>query len=206
MKLDHVLILGGSGFVGRSIANRLAARGVRLRIPTRRRAAVRHLLPLPTAEVIECDIFDEATLDRLVDGVDAVVNLVGVLHSRSGEPFGPDFRRAHVELPERLVAACRKQGVEVSGWVLTPQGRADHEKRLADELDAAFALNEGAWGKLDPQGNKMMLSIQAGEQASQNYRRLRRALAGLMPICRPTAFNTLSTVTNSGLPFSESAR
>lgn len=31
----------------------------------------------------------------------------------------------------------RKQGVEVSGWVLTPQGRADHEKRLADELDAA---------------------------------------------------------------------
>ncbi len=31
----------------------------------------------------------------------------------------------------------RKQGVDVSGWVLTPQGRADHEKRLADELDAA---------------------------------------------------------------------
>jgi hypothetical protein len=37
-------------------------------------------------------------------------------------------------------------------------------------IDAAFALNEGAWGKLDPQGNKMMLSIQAGEKASQNYR------------------------------------
>jgi DNA-binding MarR family transcriptional regulator len=33
----------------------------------------------------------------------------------------------------------RKQGVEVSGWVLTPQGRAEHEKRLADELDAAGA-------------------------------------------------------------------
>ena len=30
----------------------------------------------------------------------------------------------------------RKQGVQVSGWVLTPQGRAEHEKRLADELDA----------------------------------------------------------------------
>jgi hypothetical protein len=33
----------------------------------------------------------------------------------------------------------RKQGVDVSGWVLTPQGRAEHEKRLADELDAAGA-------------------------------------------------------------------
>jgi hypothetical protein len=31
----------------------------------------------------------------------------------------------------------RKQGVSVSGWVLTPQGRAAHEKRLADELDAS---------------------------------------------------------------------
>ena len=33
----------------------------------------------------------------------------------------------------------RKQGVDVSGWVLTPQGRSAHEKRLADELDAAGA-------------------------------------------------------------------
>jgi len=33
----------------------------------------------------------------------------------------------------------RKQGVDVSGWVLSPQGRAEHEKRLADELDAAGA-------------------------------------------------------------------
>ena len=31
----------------------------------------------------------------------------------------------------------RKQGVDVAGWVLTEQGRAEHEKRLAEELDAA---------------------------------------------------------------------
>ena len=36
----------------------------------------------------------------------------------------------------------RRQGVEVSGWTLTPQGRAEHEKRLADELDAAGARAE----------------------------------------------------------------
>ena len=33
----------------------------------------------------------------------------------------------------------RKTGLQVSGWVLTPQGRAEHEKRLADELDASGA-------------------------------------------------------------------
>ncbi len=36
----------------------------------------------------------------------------------------------------------RKQGVDVSGWVLTLQGRAEHEKRLAEELDAAGARDE----------------------------------------------------------------
>jgi hypothetical protein len=38
--------------------------------------------------------------------------------------------------------ATRKAGIEVSGWVLTPQGRAEHEKRLAEELDAAGARSE----------------------------------------------------------------
>ena len=34
MKLEQVLVLGGSGFVGTSLANRLADRGLRVRIPT----------------------------------------------------------------------------------------------------------------------------------------------------------------------------
>ncbi len=49
----------------------------------------------------------------------------------------------------------RKQGVDVSGWVLTPQGRAEHEKRLADELDAAGARADiealyGRFTRLNP--------------------------------------------------------
>ena len=80
-------------------------------VPTRRLARARPLMPLPTVDVIETDIHDDAQLATLVGGCDAVINLVGILHGRGGSPYGADFARAHVELPRRLVAACTAAGV-----------------------------------------------------------------------------------------------
>lgn len=111
MELNDVLVLGGSGFVGCHVAHLLAERNCTVTVPTRRRERAKHLLVLPTVDVIETNIHDQAVLDQLVRGKDAVINLVGVLHSRHGSPYGPDFAQAHVELPRKLAAACRKAGV-----------------------------------------------------------------------------------------------
>ncbi len=111
MNPKRVVLIGGSGFVGSAVANRLSAAGVTVLAPTRRRSRANHLYLLPTVEVVEADVHDPATLAGLLAGADAVVNLVGVLHSRGGAPYGADFARAHVELPQKLVAACRAAGV-----------------------------------------------------------------------------------------------
>lgn len=111
MKPRRVVLVGGSGFVGSAIANRLSEAGVDVLVPTRRSSRARNLLLLPTVDVIEAEVHDPATLGRLFAGVDAVVSLVGILHSRSGSPYGPDFARAHVDLPKKIVAACRTAGV-----------------------------------------------------------------------------------------------
>ncbi len=111
MNPRRVVLVGGSGFVGSAIANRLVEAGVDVLVPTRRRSRVGHVLLLPTVDVVEADVHDPATLARLFAGADAVVSLVGILHSRSGTPYGPDFARAHVELPKKVVAACRAAGV-----------------------------------------------------------------------------------------------
>lgn len=107
----RVVLIGGSGFVGTAIANRLVEAGVDVLVPTRRRSRTGHVQLLPTVDVVEADVHDPATLARLFAGADAVVSLVGILHSRSGAPYGPDFARAHVELPKKIVAACRGAGV-----------------------------------------------------------------------------------------------
>ncbi|MFA9441342.1 complex I NDUFA9 subunit family protein [Uliginosibacterium sp. sgz301328] len=111
MEIRSVLLLGGTGFIGGHLANRLTAQGVRVVVPTRRYERRKQVSLLPTVEMEQADIHDPATLARLMADVDAVVNLVGVLHSRSGSPYGADFARAHVELPRKIVAACKAAGV-----------------------------------------------------------------------------------------------
>jgi len=119
MGYAQVLVVGGSGFVGRHLVAALAARGVRVRVPTRRRERVKgELILLPTVDVVEADVLAPGVLAALAARCDLVVNLVGVLHSRRGRPaergpndYGPDFARAHVELPLAVVAACRAAGV-----------------------------------------------------------------------------------------------
>jgi uncharacterized protein YbjT (DUF2867 family) len=111
MEYTNVLLIGGSGFVGSHAAHVLTERGYRVTVPTRRRERAKHLLPLPTIDVVEADVNDAAQLSQLMTGQDAVINLVGLLHSRNGTPYGPDFSQAHVELPKKIVAAAKQRGV-----------------------------------------------------------------------------------------------
>ncbi len=108
MRHESILLIGGSGFIGSRIAARLAADGRRVIVPTRRLARAKQLSVLPTVQVVEADIFDERELDRLLPQADAVINLVGVLHSRPGRPWGPAFEHAHVALPRLLARMCER--------------------------------------------------------------------------------------------------
>jgi NADH dehydrogenase len=114
MSPANILVLGGSGFLGSHLVPRLDSAGHRITVPTRNYERGRHLLVLPKTTLVKAEPGNDESLGRLVAGKDVVINLVGILHSRSGvatDPFGPDFRRVHVEFMERLVRACERHEV-----------------------------------------------------------------------------------------------
>ena len=104
----RVVVLGGTGFIGRAFAWRCAAHGlsIQLTVPTRALAHGADLRPLPGMDLVQADVYDEPTLARLLTGADAVVNLVGILHGRAA-----DFDRVHAELPRRIGRIAREAGV-----------------------------------------------------------------------------------------------
>ena len=108
--MNNILILGGSGFVGRSVCDKLVERsggaGGQIVVPSRRPARARHLQLLPTLRVAAADVHSATQLRQLVQGVDAVINLVAILHGSAAE-----FARVHVELPRKLADACHAAGV-----------------------------------------------------------------------------------------------
>ena len=107
MEIHRVCVLGGTGFVGRSVVEQLAEQGMWVRVLTRDREKARGLFVLPTGEVVNADVNDDATLARQFEGMDAVVNLVGILHQSRRQTF----EKVHVELPARVARACRAAGV-----------------------------------------------------------------------------------------------
>ncbi len=109
--VNEILVLGGTGFVGRSVCDKLVARsgggGGHIVVPTRRLGHARDVQMLPTVEPVVADVHDDATLARLVAGRDAVIHLVAILHGSEAE-----FQRVHVALAERVASACVRAGVK----------------------------------------------------------------------------------------------
>ena len=108
MSIQRICVLGGTGFVGRHLAARLANAGYQLKVLTRHPQRHRAFELLPGVTLVGADVHDPKALQEQLAGCDAAINLVGVLHEQSGQ----SFRAVHAELPGKLVESCRASGVK----------------------------------------------------------------------------------------------
>lgn len=137
--MKRVLVLGGTGFVGRHVGEKLTRRGWRAVVPTRREANARPIQMLPLVDVLVGDVHDEATLVQWLSGCDAVVNLVAILHGDEAA-----FDRVHRALPATLAKACARAGVRrvvhISALGADAQGPSMYQRSKA----AGEAVLKGA--------------------------------------------------------------
>ncbi|MCP4697396.1 MAG: complex I NDUFA9 subunit family protein [Gammaproteobacteria bacterium] len=110
MTNDKICILGGTGFVGRSLAARLAGTNTRIRILTRHPQRHRRLKVLPNVELVRADIHDSTQLEARLADCDVAINLVGILNEAGRD--GQGFHKVHVELPRKLINACQTRGIQ----------------------------------------------------------------------------------------------
>ena len=120
--MKKVLILGGTGFVGRHLCEKLAELPCRVTVVTRRRSNAQHLQMLPMLDIAELASMEGASLMPLLAAHDAVVNLVAILHGNEAA-----FEKAHVQLPLELARACDAAG----------QRRIVHISALGASVDSA---------------------------------------------------------------------
>ena len=105
-----VTIFGGSGFVGRYVAQRMAKQGWRVRVAVRRpneALFVRQYGAVGQVEPVLCNIRDDATVIKVIIGANAVVNCVGIL-SESGKNT---FKNVQALGAERVAKISSENGV-----------------------------------------------------------------------------------------------
>lgn len=106
-----VTIYGGSGFVGRYIARRMANEGWRVRVAVRRPNEAMFVKPYGVVGQVEpvlCNIRDDASVAAVMHGADAVVNCVGVLNELGKNAFDA----VQADGAARIARIAADQGVE----------------------------------------------------------------------------------------------
>jgi uncharacterized protein YbjT (DUF2867 family) len=106
MKALRICVLGGTGFVGSNLVNRLNSLGHSVTVLTRRPERHREFRIGSTIRLQETNPYDTDALQAVFSEMDCIINLVGILN----EEGKSTFTGAHVDLPRSIVKAMRESG------------------------------------------------------------------------------------------------
>jgi len=179
-----VCVLGGTGFVGTELITRLAMDGHWVRVPTRSADGPEALRVLDTARLIHADVHDPNTLNRLFDGADAVINLVGILNE-SGKST---FRSVHVGLAEKVIAAAKTARVSrllhMSSLAADATAAPSQYLRSKGEAEARVRASPPTlgWTIFRPS-----VIFGADDSLTNRFARLLRLSGGFLPLARAGA-------------------
>jgi uncharacterized protein YbjT (DUF2867 family) len=178
----RIVLLGASGFLGRYVLQVLTGDGHPCTVLTRNAVHRSTLRLMPGVRLAQADVYDKGVLASQFSGAGAVVSMAGILNE-SGRG-GKGFNRAHVELVEGIIEACRAAGVarllhvsalnagKGSSHYLQSKGQAEALLRAADDLQVSIFQPSVIFGRGDGFFNRFAMMLQ---------------LAPVMPLACPKA-------------------
>jgi NADH dehydrogenase len=184
-RLQSIVVLGGTGFLGTRLVARLIKDGHQVTVLSRDREQHKHLLVLPGLTLENCDVYAEAYLSERFRGKDVVINLVGILNERGFG--GSGFRRAHTELTRGVLQAARSAGatrlLQVSALKAAPDAPSYYlrSKGEAEQLirDSGAALD---WTIFQPS-----VMFGPGDSFLNRFARLLATVPWVLPLAKPNA-------------------
>ncbi|WJW75367.1 complex I NDUFA9 subunit family protein [Thiohalobacter sp. IOR34] len=181
----QICVIGGTGFLGRHLCNRLADAGYRVRVPTRRVVRHRELQVHPNIRLEERNVHDPEALRAAIEGCAAVVNLVGILN----EDRPGDFRKVHVELPQRIVEACLAGGVPrlLHMSALNAYPREEHSQYLRTKGEGEDLVHAAAAQGLRVTSFRPSVIFGPDDHFFNRFARLLRLSPLLFPLACPDA-------------------
>ena len=142
-----ITVFGGSGFVGRHTVQALARRGYRLRVAVRQPNNAQFLRPMGVVgqvEPVQANIRDDASVSAAVEGADAVVNLVGILHESGKQKFAAVQAEGADRVARAAAAAGIASFVQMSAIGADPDSPSTYARSKAEGEAAVRAVIAGA--------------------------------------------------------------
>ena len=180
----NICVLGGAGFVGTELVTRLVRQGHWVRVPTRSLAHAQHLKVLSTVELVTANVHDPRTLGQLLGGMDAVINLIGILN----ESGRATFQSVHADLAAKLIAAMR--GTRIRRLLQMSAAGADRERgpsRYLRSKGEAEGYIRAAAGHLDFTIFRPSVIFGPRDSLTNRFATLLRLGGGFLPLARSQA-------------------
>tara|TARA_Y100000590_G_C15746631_1_gene1022298 strand:+ start:1687 stop:2574 length:888 start_codon:yes stop_codon:yes gene_type:complete len=105
----NIVILGGTGFIGRNLVNMLSSEEYSVKVPTRNREKNKKFLVYPGLQLVQCNIHNQDELVSVTRDCDILINLVGILNERGFK--GKGFEAVHSNLARTILYVCKVNNI-----------------------------------------------------------------------------------------------
>ncbi|MEH6404392.1 MAG: complex I NDUFA9 subunit family protein [Sneathiella sp.] len=147
MSAGLITIVGGSGFIGRHLVSRLAAKGYQIRLAVRDTEKAKLLITQGNVGQIagmQTNIRNQASVERAVAGADVVINLVGLLYQSGAQKFEAVHLDGAASVAKAAKAAGAKQLIHMSALGADGESVSSYSRTKAGGERAAVEGFEGA--------------------------------------------------------------